>query len=104
MSDVQVLLICCLIAFITICVVYAMNKATAARLFVHVVDPNANLPKSSYGVSRESVTGTWGYCITKNGSVMFSGGKSKLFESIDEAIEEINKLEGLEGFRKSKIG
>lgn len=103
MTDIQVLLFCCLIAFITICIVYVMNKRTAAKLFRHLVNPEEALPKSPYGVSRECGNSGWGYCITKNGEVMYSDNKSKLFNTIEEAVREINKLEGIEGFMKTRI-
>lgn len=103
MSDIQVLLFCCLIAFITICIVYVMNKKTAARLFNQVVNPESALPPSPYGISRENGSGGWGYCITKNGEVMYSNNKSRIFGSVEEAVREINKLEGVQGFRKTKI-
>lgn len=104
MTDIQVLLWCCLIAFITICIVYVMNKKTSARLFVKLVDPDSALPKSPYGVSREyGSNGMWGYCITKNGDVMYSSNTAKVFESIDSAIRDINLLERLEGYRPTKL-
>lgn len=103
MSDIQVLIFCCLIAFITICIVYVMNKKTAARLFNQVVNPEDALPPSPYGVSREHGSGGWGYCITKNGDVMYSSNKARIFDSVEEVVREINKLEGVQGFRKTKI-
>lgn len=102
MSDIKVLLICSLLAFITIGVVYVMNKITAARLFKELVKYE-EMPKSPYGVSREYGNGSWGYCITKNDEVMYSENKSRLFDSVEEAVREINKLEGIQGFRKTKI-
>jgi hypothetical protein len=80
-----------------------MNKRTAAQLFKHLVNPEEALPKSPYGVSREYGNGGWGYCITKHGKIMYSDNKSLIFGSIEEAVREINKIEGVEGFMKTRI-
>jgi hypothetical protein len=101
MTDTSVLLLCSLIAFITIGVVYVMNKITAARLYRDMVE--TDLPKSPYGVSREYGGGGWGYCITKNGEVMYSENKSRVFLNFKHAVNEINKLESIEGYQKTKI-
>lgn len=104
MNDIQVLLFCCLIAVITICIMNAMNKATAARLYKDLVDPESNLPKSPYGVSREiGSNGAWGYCITKDGSVLYSDRKAQVFTTVQAAIHEINIIERLEGFRPTQL-
>lgn len=103
MSDIQVLLFCCLISFITICIVYVMNKATSARLYKDLVEPVSALPKSPYSLSREKGGGnTWGYCITKNGEVMYSDGSAQVMD-LDTAIKQLNIIERIEGVKPTKL-
>lgn len=91
------------IAVIVICVMVYMNKRTAAKLYADLV-LDIDKPVSPYGVSREiSEGGSWGYCITKDGEVMYSGTKAKVFDSVNAAVREINKLEAVQGFRKTRV-
>ncbi|EBS4516557.1 hypothetical protein DQT32_03985 [Salmonella enterica subsp. enterica serovar Braenderup] len=63
----------------------------------------ADYPKSPYGVKRQTSNGTWGYCITHNGQVMFDENKAQLFTSIHAAVYEINKLERIEGYKQTRV-
>ncbi len=97
------ILVSIVIAVIVICIMVYMNKQTAARLYSDLV-LDADKPESPYGVSREiSEGGSWGYCITKDGEVMYSGNKSRVFNSVKDAVREINKIESVQGFKKTRV-
>ena len=109
MSDIQVLLLCATMCFITIGVVIHLNAKTAAKLYQTLVDPESvKKPKSPYGIVREIGTnGSWGYCITKDGKIMYSSdGETRtatVFARIEQAISEINIFEKLEGYKVTKL-
>lgn len=96
------ILICVVICFVSVCITIFLNKRTAAKLYQSLV-LEADKPESPYSVSREYGPGGWGYCITKNGEVMYSDNKSRVFRKIEDAVTEINKLEGVQGYKKTRV-
>lgn len=97
------ILISLVLAVAVICLMVYMNKRTAAKLYSELV-LDADKPNSPYGVSREiSEGGSWGYCITKDGEVMYSGNKSRVFKSVKAAVKEINTLEMVQGYKKTRV-
>lgn len=99
------LLVCCTILFVCICIVYVMNKRIAAWIYVKTVNPESTKPKSPYGLSRElNNNDVWGYCITKNGEIIYDKSKNAVVYSyVEGAIVDMNILEQLEGYEKTKL-
>lgn len=97
------ILFCIIICVFTICVTIFLNKRTSANLYKEMV-LDANKPDSPYSVSREcGDSGDWGYCITKDGEIMYSNGKSRIFDSVAQALKEINTLEAVQGYKKTRV-
>lgn len=97
------IVICIVISIVVICITLYLNKLTAAKLYSEIV-LDADKPTSPYSVSRERAeNGAWGYCITKNGEIMYSGNNSRVFGSIKEALREINNLEAIQGYKKTRV-
>lgn len=97
------ILISIIVALIVICITIYLNKRTAAKLYSELVQ-ECDKPKSPYGISRELASnGFWGYCITKDGEVMYSDKSSQVFSSFEVALKEINKLEAVQGYKKTRV-
>lgn len=99
------LLVCCTIMFVCVCIVYTMNKRIAAWVYVKTVNPESSNPKSPYSLSREqNIEHNWGYCITKNGEIVYDDKRNAIVYSTAEgAIKDMNILEQLEGYEKTKL-
>lgn len=99
------LLVCCTILFVCVCIVYTMNKRIAAWVYVKTVNPEGTKPKSPYGLSRErNQNDDWGYCITKDGKIIYDESNSAVVYSfVEGAIKDMNILEQLEGYEKTKL-
>jgi len=99
------LLICCTILFVCVCIVYAMNKRIAAWIYVKTVNPEATGKKSPYSLSREqNVDKEWGYCITKNGSIVYDDKNNAIvYSTVSGALYDMNIMEQLEGYEKTKL-
>lgn len=102
-----ILLICCTIAFCTLCLMIVNVKKITAKLYERMIT-DENLPKSPYGLIRtKNYMGHFGYTITKDGEIIYIPGKEKksyeVFSSLDSAINQINVYEKLEGYRLTRI-
>lgn len=62
-----------------------------------------SLPKSPYGVSREILNKKWGYCITKDGNVVYRDNYAQFFHTIESAVYAINELERVEGYQLTSV-
>ncbi|AQW89000.1 hypothetical protein FDH34_gp445 [Serratia phage BF] len=102
----NILIICTTIMFISALIALMVNRSIAARIYERTILDLAqsDLPDSPYGVSREPRgDGSWGYCITKNGKIVFSSDTAQIFPSIGTIINEINKLEKIEGYKLTRV-
>lgn len=97
------LIICVVLCVAVICLMIYMNKRTAAKLYAELVQDSTK-PDSPYGISREcNSDDVWGYCITKNGEVMYSANRSRIFGTIKLALKEVNALEAVQGYKKTRV-
>ena len=104
------LIICTTVIFIAAFIMYLNVKSIAAYVYVKTVcpDPEEHLSKSPYGISRElDSNGKWGYCITKNGEIMYSDDRGKLtapvYIEFMSALKDMNLLEKIEGYKITKV-
>lgn len=63
------------------------------------------LKDSPYGISREEAkSGRIGYCITKNGKVLYTAtDTATVYNDINSCIKEINIFEKLEGYKLTSL-
>ncbi len=100
------LIVCCTIAFCVLCLTVYNVKVVSAKLYKRLCVED-NLPKSPYGVTRtKNREGWFGYTITKNGNIVYIGGsvgQYEVFSSLSSAINHINVLEKIEGYKLTEI-
>ncbi|AMM44044.1 hypothetical protein FDG95_gp498 [Pectobacterium phage vB_PcaM_CBB] len=101
------LIICCTIAFCTICLMICNVRKVTAKVYAQVATYDA-LPKSPYSLIRtKSSSGGIGYSITKNGEIIYipstDDKQYEVFGSLSNAIFHINTLEKIEGYRLTQV-
>lgn len=96
------LIVSCAIAFISSLIALIANRMIAANIYTRTV-LGETLEKSPYGLQREK-SNRWGYCITKRGEVMYnSDGKAELYHELGSAIEAMNVLEKIGGYKLTRV-
>lgn len=101
------LIICCTIAFCSICLMICNIKKVTAKVYAQVATIDT-LPKSPYSVIRtKNSLGYMGYTITKNGQIIYLPGTDnkqyEVFRNLDNAIFQINTFEKIEGYRLTTV-
>ncbi len=101
------LIICCTIAFCSICLMICNIKKVTAKVYTQVAAIDS-LPKSPYSLIRtRNSEGHIGYTITKDGEIIYiPGTENKVYEvfgSLSNAIFYINTLEKIEGYRLTTV-
>lgn len=101
------LIICCTIAFCTICLMICNVRKVTANVYAQVATYDA-LPKSPYSLIRtKNFEGNMGYTVTKNGEIIYIPGTQnkqyEVFRSLESAIFQINTLEKIEGYRLTTV-
>lgn len=104
---ITTLIICCTIAFCTLCITIYNVRKVSADVYQRVLIDDS-LPKSPYSLIRtKNREGQMGYSITKEGKIIYIPGTGdsqyEVYGNLNSVMRQINILEKVEGYRLTTV-